>query len=392
MMTERIRVLRVIARANVGGPAVQVTTLAVGLDPTRFESRLLVGDVGTGETDYLNLVAASLPVVRIRGLGRDPSPVSDARAMVEIRRQIADFRPHVVHTHTAKAGVLGRLAAMTCRPRPATVHTFHGHVLNGYFSPTTTRLIVGVERALARTTSCLVAEGVHVRDELLAAGIGRSDQFVVVAPGVAMPEVPSREVARRLFALDGDAPVVAFVARLTEIKRPDRFADVAIALAARRPDVRFLVAGDGALLGDLRERLAPLQDRVAFVGFRSDVEAVYAAADTVVLTSDNEGMPYSLVEAALASRPVVATNVGSVREVVIDGQTGFVTAPAVGPLVDALDRVLADPDQAMAMGRAAAERARRVFGADRLVADAEALYADLYGGGGRDVARGGAGA
>jgi len=353
---------------------------------------MLVGEVGPDETDYLALVAADLPLVRIRGFGRDPSPTADARALFEIRRQMADFRPHIVHTHTAKAGVLGRLAAMTCRPRPATVHTFHGHVLQGYFSPRATRLIVGAEAALARATTRLVAEGVHVRDDLLAAGIGRADQFVVVAPGISLPEMPSRESARRSLDLHPDQPVVAFVARLTPIKRPDRFAEVAIAIAARHPDARFLVAGEGELLRELRGQLAPLEGRVVFVGFRPDVETVYAAADTVVLTSDNEGMPYSLVEAALAGRPVVATNVGSVREVVIDGETGFVTEPAVGPLVGALDRVLADPDTAMAMGRAAAERAQRLFGADRLVADAEALYTDLYGDGGRDARRGSTGA
>lgn len=385
-MTERIRVLRVIARANVGGPAVQVRSLTAGLDPTRFESRLLVGAVGEDETDYLSLVDSDLPLTRIRGLGRDPSPTADVRALMAIRRHVSEFRPHIVHTHTAKAGVLGRIAAITRRRRPATVHTFHGHVLRGYFSPWTTRLIVTVERTLARVTTRLVAEGERVRDELLAAGIGRPDQYVVVPPGIALPGPPTRAQARRMLGLPVGGTVVAFVARLTTIKRPDRFGEVALALAARRSDTMFLVAGEGELLGDLRLRLAPLGGRVAFVGFRPDVEVVYAAADVVLLTSDNEGMPYSLVEAALAGCPVVATDVGSVSEVVVDRETGYITRPEAAELVGALEQVLADPSGAEQMGRSAAERARRVFGAERLIADAEALYTDLYRGGDRSGA------
>lgn len=373
----KIRVLRVIARANVGGPAAQVHSLATALDPSRFESRLLVGAVGAGETDYLELVGDDVEVVRVPGLGRDPRPLGDSRALHAIMREIRGFRPHVVHTHTTKAGVLGRVAAFARRRSPATVHTFHGHVLHGYFSPMMTRGIVAVERVLARRTSRLVAEGTSVRDDLLAYRIGRADQYLVVPPGIAPGRHVEPSVARGVLGLPPDAVVVAFVARLTAIKRPDRFAAVAHAVAARHPEAVFLVAGDGDLADDLRERLAPLGDRVHMVGFRADVETVYAACDLVVLTSDNEGMPYSLVEAAHAGRPVVATGVGSVADVVVNGETGFVTAPGIDALAHAAGVLVADPETRRRMGRAAAERARARFGLDRLVRDAEALYEDL---------------
>lgn len=387
---DRIRVLRIIARANVGGPAVQVVTLAGALDSERFETLLLVGAVGDGEADYLELAAPDLDVVHVPGLGRDPNPAGDLRALHRITSEVTRFRPHIVHTHTAKAGVLGRSAVLSRRPsrRPSTVHTFHGHVLTGYFRPSVVRAITTTERFLARRTSRLVAEGSRVRDELLAARIGSPDQYVVVPPGIAIADPPEQAVARTTLGLPAEPPVIAFVARLAAIKRPDRFADVALAVARRHPDVHVLVAGDGDLMGELRQRLTSLGSAVHFVGFRPDVETVYAASDVVVLTSDNEGMPYSLVEAALAGRAVVATDVGSVREVVVDGVTGLVTQPDVSLLTDGVVRLLDDPEWRREMGRAAADRARVAFGVDRLVDDTATMYEGLYRGGAGLVGKG----
>jgi glycosyltransferase involved in cell wall biosynthesis len=361
---------------NVGGPALQVTALTRGLGPPRFESRLLVGSVETGEADYLELRAPDLPFVKVHGLGRAPSPVDDVAALRQIVREIRAFRPHIVHTHTAKAGVLGRMAAQACRV-PATVHTFHGHLLHGYFSPRVRRAVVQTERTLARRTTRLVAVGAQVRDDLIAAGIGTVAQFTVVPPGVELPRPVPAEGARRLLGLPVGPPVVSFVARLTEVKRPDRFADVALELARRIPDVAFAVCGEGKLLGDLRHHLAPLGDQVHFLGWRPDVENVYAASDVVVLTSDNEGMPVSLIEAATVGTPAVTTDVGSAREVVIDGRTGYVTSRAVADIAGAVERLLGDPATRESMGRAAVEHARAHFGADRLVGDTARLYEGL---------------
>ncbi|MDT7539995.1 MAG: hypothetical protein QOI82_3580, partial [Actinomycetota bacterium] len=178
--SRRVRVLRVIARMNVGGPALQVTALTLELDPARFEHRLLTGSVGPDEADYVELRAPGLPLTRVAGLGRSPRPLDDLRALRALIRHMRDFRPDIVHTHTAKAGVLGRVAARIARV-PATVHTFHGHLLHGYFSTAVTRLVILTERALARRTDRLVAVGAQVRDELLAAGIGTPAQYAVVA-------------------------------------------------------------------------------------------------------------------------------------------------------------------------------------------------------------------
>jgi glycosyltransferase involved in cell wall biosynthesis len=350
-----------------------MVTLAKGLDSERFEQRILVGAVGGNEGDYLALRAPDVDVVAVPGLGRDPSPLGDPRALHRIRREIRGFRPHIIHTHTAKAGALGRIAARVTGS-PNTVHSFHGHLLHGYFSPATTRAVTFVERTLARRTTALVAEGARVRDELLSAGVGRAGQWSVLPPGIDLPPAPARDSARRALDLTSSASIIAFVARLTAVKRPDRFARVALEVARSKTDSHFVIVGEGELLDELRAELKPLGPRAHFVGWRSDVEVAYAAADIVVLTSDNEGMPYTLIEAALSGRPVVATKVGSVDEVVDDGVTGILTDCDAGSLARGVLRILDDAGLRDRMGRAAATRAQREFSASRLVDDAASLY------------------
>lgn len=372
----RLRVLRIISRMNVGGPALQVTGLIRGMDAERFDHRVLTGYVAGDEADYVELRAPDLPIERIDGLGRSVRPAADVRAMATLVQAVRAFRPHIVHTHTAKAGVLGRLAAQACRV-PATVHTFHGHLLHGYFSPVVTRAVVQTERALARNTTRLIAVGAQVRDDLLSAGVGRPGQYAVVPPGLVLPDPPSRAAARRALDLPIDGPVVALVARLTTVKRPERFIEVARRLAHRHPHATFAVCGEGDLLAGLRDGASDLGHRVKFLGWRSDVEVVYAAADVVVLTSDNEGMPVSLIEAALSGVATVATDVGSVREVVEHGVTGLVVESTIDALVDGVDRLLCDEPRRREMSAAAVPRAEERFGAARLVADVQRVYQEL---------------
>ena len=372
----RIRVLRVIGRMNVGGPALQVAAITGGLDPERFESRLLVGRVEHGEADYLQLRAPNVSAHPVDGLGRSPSLFKDARALAGVGREIRRFEPHIVHTHTAKAGALGRLAARWCDV-PVVVHTFHGHLLHGYFSPAVTSAVVQAERALARLSTRLVSVGTRVRDDLLAAGIGRPEQFVCVPPGVEIPSPPDRALARRILGLPATGAVVCYVARLTSIKRPERFVEVAARLAERHRDATFVIAGEGPRLEELRAGAARLRAPVRFLGWRADVEVVYAASDVVVLTSDNEGMPVSLIEAAMVGRPAVSTNVGSVPEVIVDGVTGLLSQSSSAEIAVAVDRLLADPMLRAAMGAAATRRAVECFSRRRLVDDTERLYLDL---------------
>ena len=348
--------MHVIARMNVGGPAAIVVELLEHLP----DQSLLTGEVEPGEADHLALRSPRTPFTRVPGLGRSPRAGDDVRALAWLTRELRRRRPDVVHTHTAKAGALGRLAARAARV-PYVVHTFHGHLLHGYFSPVVTRAVITSERLLARTTDRIVAVGDQVRDDLLAVGIGRPHQYSVIAPGISVRRPPCRETAKAALGIDG--PVVASVGRLIAIKRPDRL----LAVAALLPDVTFLVAGEGPLLGRTR---ANATSNVRFLGWRGDVENVHAAADVALLTSDNEGMPVSLVEAALCGTPAVSTDVGSAREVV----TGEVVGTDPAELAAAVRRVLAQD-----LGPQARVTAEERFGVASMVESHRAIYADLRG-------------
>lgn len=362
-----MRVVHIIGRMNVGGPAAIVTELLTHLDA---DVQLLVGEVDADEADYLELRAPGLPVIRIPGLGRAVRPTDDARALASLVGQLRRLRPDIVQTHTAKAGALGRTAAVMARV-PARVHTFHGHLLHGYFSAPMTRGVVAAERSLAVVTDRIVAVGEGVRDELLRARVGRPDQYAVIPPGVTLPNAPpGRQAARQALGLPQDGSVVAYVARLTRIKRPDRMIEVARAL----PDVTFIVAGDGPLQAEMRSE-AP--DNVRFLGWRADIENVYSAANVVLLTSDNEGMPVTLIEAALCGVAAVATDVGSTGEVVLEGRTGSTVAPQAAALADALRRLLSNVGRCEEMGLAARAWAEKAFGARTMAEAHKNLYQSL---------------
>ena len=371
----RLRVMRVIARMNVGGPAVQVSGLMRHLPHDEFDQRLYTGWCADDEADYILTQAPDVEATRIDGLGRAIKPGDDARALASLVGQIRQFRPHIVHTHTAKAGILGRTAVRLAGSGSATVHTFHGHLLHGYFSPAKTRAIVALEAALARGTDRLVAVGTQVRDDLLEAGIGKPDQFAIIPPGLELPPSMSRASARASFGVPDEAPVVSFLGRLAPIKRPDRFVEAVSLIHEARPDVRFLVAGDGTEVEVIERASHSLP--IVKLGWRDDVENVLAASDAVMLTSDNEGTPLSLIQAALVGLPVVATRVGSVPDVVIDGTTGWLSEPDPASLASATLDMLTSPEIARARGRAARERANRLYGVQRLADDHTRLYCEI---------------
>lgn len=363
MSSARTGLVHVIGRLNVGGPAALVTALARGGERTVVAA----GAVQAGEVEHDDLAGVELH--RIPGLGRKVRPTDDARALASLVTLLREHRPAVVHTHTAKGGALGRVAAVPARV-PARVHTFHGHLLHGYFGARTTAAVVGVERALAARTDRLVAVGERVRDDLLAAGIGRPEQYDVIVPGVELGPLPAREQARTALGIPTGVPVVAYVGRLAGIKRPERVVEV----ARRLPDALFVVVGDGPGR-DALEAGAP--SNVRFLGWRDDVETVWAAADLALLTSDNEGMPVTLVEAALAGLPAVTTDVGSAGEVVLDGVTGAVVPTDVEALTAAVASLLSDDDLRLRQGTAARARAGELFCVERMVQAHRDLYAGL---------------
>jgi len=369
--------MRIIARMNVGGPAVQVSGLMRGFNDTEFDHRLYTGFCETDEADYLDSVATDVTAMRIDGLGRRVSLRGDIRAFLSLVKAIHDFKPHIIHTHTAKAGFLGRIASLVSLQNSVRVHTFHGHLLNGYFGSSKRMLIVIAEKFLALITQQLLAVGDKVRQDLLEAGIGSKEKFGLMPPGLKINELPSKTESQEFFGLHKERLQCAFIGRVTQIKRPDRFLDVVGEIKKRKIDLDFFIAGDGELLDICRERIM-LQDLpIKVLGWQSNIEKVLSAADIVMLTSDNEGTPLSLIQAGMAGLPVVTTNVGSVPEIVINNVTGVITELDVQKIADALEKLVNNEDLRRQLGIAAQEFTLANFGAQRLVNDHQNLYKKL---------------
>ncbi len=372
-----IRVMRIIARMNIGGPAVQVSGLMRGFNGNEFDHRLYTGFCATDEADYLNSVATDIKAIRIDGLGRRVSLRGDIRAFLSLVKAIREFKPNIIHTHTSKAGFLGRLASLVSLQKSVRVHTFHGHLLNGYFGSFKRMLVVIAEKALAFITQQLLAVGNKVRQDLLEAGIGSKEKFGLMPPGLAIGNLPSKNDALTFFGLNNQRLQCAFIGRVAQIKRPDRFLDVVSEIKKRQINLGFFIAGDGELLEVCRERIIAENLPVKVLGWQSNMEKVLSAADIVVLTSDNEGTPLSLIQAGMAGLPVVSTNVGSVPEVVLDNATGLITSLDVQEIADALEKLVTDKALRERLGHAAQEFTLANFGVQRLVHDHEELYKTL---------------
>jgi glycosyltransferase involved in cell wall biosynthesis len=315
--------------------------------------------------------------------------LADVLALGFLVREMRRSRPDILHTHASKAGALGRIAALLAgRKRPRViVHTFHGHVLTGYFPHRLSALFIAVERVLGRTTTCLIAVSEEVRDDLVRLGVAPLERIVVVPECYDLSpfDVPEEERRARRTAFRGaigiplDVAVVTIVARIERIKRIDRFLRIAERMA-RVDRAHFLVVGDGQLREEL-ENSPParrLGDRLTWAGLRSDMPDVYFASDVVALTSDNEGTAASAIEAQAAGLPVVSTQVGGMAAVVLDGETGaLVEAEDEAAFADALERLLANEALARRFGEVGAKHARRKFSFDRLLTDIDELYRRL---------------
>jgi glycosyltransferase involved in cell wall biosynthesis len=380
-----VKVVRVIARLNIGGPAIHVVNLTAGLDPSRFHSTLVTGTENRGEGSLLDLALARgvAPVVIPEIVGELALGRREARAVAALYRLLRAERPDVVHTHTAKAGFVGRLAARLAGV-PVVVHTYHGHVLHGYYSGLQTRLLRAMERGLGLLSDGLVAVSPRVKQDLVRYRVARPEKIRVIPLGFDLKPFlgASRNGSafRRELGVPQTARLIGIVGRIFPIKNHRLFLDAAARVARSDADARFLVVGDGTLRADMERHAAALGigDRVLFTGWRRDLERIYPELDVLVVSSNNEGTPVSAIEAMASGCPVVATRVGGLPDLVDHGVTGLLTPPGdpvalAGTVVD----LLRDRDRGRRMGQAGRGRARERFTLDRLVGDVEALYDEL---------------
>jgi glycosyltransferase involved in cell wall biosynthesis len=371
------RVLRVITRLNIGGPAINAALLSTRLDPDRFATLLVAGTESASEGSMLELgrLGDGLALRRVPALGREISPVDDLRALAAITKIAREFRPHIVHTHLAKAGTIGRIAARLAGVL-AVVHTYHGTVFRGYFGGMKSRAVVGVEQTLSHITTRIVAITPSQRRELIELGIGDERKVVEIPLGFDLApflDPPDQNVARDRLGLPRDVPIVAIVARLVPVKDVSLFLR---AMAKVPAPALAVVVGDGELRASLEEESAALGlgGRCRFVGWQSDMSSFYAAADVVALTSRNEGSPVSIIEAMAAGRAVVCTAVGGVPDVVRPGTGVLVPSGDEAAFAAAITALIGDPALRAELGAAARRTVHPAYDASRLISDMTRLY------------------
>jgi glycosyltransferase involved in cell wall biosynthesis len=369
-----MRVMQIIARMNVGGPAVLVADLMRNLDSSKFETRLVTGYCDENESDYLDEVATDIEAIRIPGLGRSISIGKDLKAFFLLMIEIKRFKPNVVHTHTAKAGVLGRVAAFLARPSAKRIHTFHGHLLHGYFDSRKVQVLILVEKTLGLITYKFVAIGNVVKNDLVDAGIAKKNKFEIIYPGLQNLNLYPKLEARKTLGLDPEKIYLVYVGRLTQIKRPDRLIDLGRSLKVDHPRTHIVIAGAGELLEKLTAKSESESLPITFLGWRNDIDLILSASDIALLCSDNEGIPLTLIQASQAGLPIVCTNVGSVSDIVIDGVTGLLTEASANGLIQGVSKLLDDPGLRARLGESGQMRSRELFSSQAMVEFHEELY------------------
>jgi glycosyltransferase involved in cell wall biosynthesis len=383
-----IKVLRVIARLNVGGPALHVAYLTAGLADRGYETTLVAGTLARGEESMASVSEArGVRIETLPALHREIGVLRDAQAIRRLASLIKQERPTILHTHTAKAGAVGRIAALlagSARP-PIIVHTFHGHVLRGYFNPLTTLGFRTLERWLARMTTALIAVSPEVRDDLIRLQVAPASKFKVIRLGIELDErtdstADVRAETRRQLGIAEHAFVVGWVGRMTAVKRTDDVVRALRGLVDRGVDAYLCLVGDGPDRDHLESYAHELGvvKRCLFVGYQEDVSRFYSAIDALLLPSVNEGTPVSVIEALAAQRPAVATRVGGTPDVIRDGVDGFlVEVGDAYALSERLAELAADPARRAQMGADGRERVLGRYAVERLVDDVDRLYRSL---------------
>ena len=359
-----MRVLHVIARLNVGGTARYITRLAKELPKHKIETFIATGNVQGYEQEDPS--AKNLNVIRIPSLGRQINPIKDHYAFKQLLEVVNVIKPDILHTHTFKAGFIGRIKTKEINKAAGKevkfVHTFHGHLFDDpEFSGLKSLIITSFERRFAMRSDAIVTVGNQVAKELLEREIGQPEQFTNIPPGVEPLKLPKAKPRTKV--------TIGWIARVTGVKNPMR----ALEIAKLFPHAQFLIAGGGDMLDQVIAQ-APKNTKV--LGW-TDAAKLFVDSDIILSTSENEGMPIALIEAQLAAKPIVATNVGGVAEVVINNKTGFVTKKNTQELAKALEKLIASKSLRTAQAKAAKIHATKAFSVEKMIRAHVSLYKKL---------------
>ena len=374
----KVKVLRVIARMNVGGPAFLIKELMVGLDDSLIDQVLVYG-VCEGKETEITGVSALGKTHQLPTLRRSVNLLADLRSLIALRKLIKAEKPDLIDTHTFKAGFLIRILYLFSIKKSVKItHHFHGHLLNGYFSKKTLFLYRRIETVLAKKADVLITDGDSITRDLVMNKIAELDIFLSITPGVAKPhsmDVGSDKLGD--LALKDLRPVVAFIGRLAPIKRPDRFLQIVEELTSRNVKCDFIMYGEGELFSEVQKQITEREIRVNLFPFQPDIYQIFTNIDILLMTSDNEGTPLTVMESSFAGVPCVGTDVGSMKEIVKNGVNGFLVVPEVDLLADKIEELVRDIPTLLSLKQTSKTYAQDHFNVRDYVVAHQNLYLSL---------------
>ena len=375
-MPMTIRVVSIISRMNVGGPAVLLSELIKNLPAEEFHHTLITGTCQSNEINYLDSHPLDSEVIYIDEIKRSVLPIADVKSFFKLMKTLKSLKPDIVHTHTSKAGVLGRLAARIATPQAKVIHTYHGHLLYGYFPRWKTNLIVLLEKMLGRFTNSFIGVTNQVKEDLLKAGIGPESKWTVIRPGVTPGTEVGKLEARSALGISSDKFVIAWIGRFTDIKNP-MLAIKALEELRTDSETLLVMAGAGELWEDCKNYAESKQLPIKFLGWVSEVNTLLSAADLLLMSSKNEGMPVVIVEAALKGVPTAATNVGGISEFISDLDTGLLLDPDIASMTKKLADVIKNPNMLTQLSRGSNDLALDKYSVKQMVHEHKNLYKKL---------------
>jgi glycosyltransferase involved in cell wall biosynthesis len=356
-----------MTRANIGGVSKYVSELARGLIEEGHQVLVVTGKVQKSEIEDASI--SGLQVARIPSMVREISPILDIESLKTWRKIVTEFKPEIIHSHMSKAGFISRITSRRFYKKngnPIKIHTYHGHSFSEpEFRGTKRKVLLNIERILANKSDSLISVGHEIKQELIALKISKPNNITSIAPGIKFPQLKLKKIAKEKLKIENNKQIVAWIGRLTSVKNPWAL----ISIAKARPEITFLMAGGGEFFEKISEA-AP--ENVKVLGW-SDTNEILSASDLVVLTSHHEGMPLTLIEAQMAGKPVISTNVGAVGEIIETGLTGILCS--IDEMPKQIDEILKNTLQAQEMGSRAASRAQRLFTIENMVQQHQLLYA-----------------
>ncbi len=335
-----IKVLRVITRLNVGGPSKQILTMNSIFDSPGYDQLIVTGQILDSELEVD--LSKYGQIVKLEELQRGFNPLKDIKVIKQLMNIMKIYEPEIIHTHLSKAWMLATITRILNRSKIKSIHTFHGHILHSYFSNPVIKIFTLIQKVLAKKTDVLVAVNPTVRDQLIEKGIGDKSKFKVIYPGFDSYTTLPKLIAKSKLGLNLNGLVVGYIGRFEPIKRTDILAEVIKITTSENTDIQFLICGEGSLYPEFVE--STFGERVYRLGWIDDLTAFYSAVDLMILTSDNEGSPLTIIEAGKVGIPTISRDVGGVNSLIEDGFNGFLCANSAAEISVLLQEICLDSE------------------------------------------------